>query len=330
MYRRIARALQDAPEASQHAYTVRVKSGRYYEKLAVEVPNVHLIGESRDGTILTYDAAAATPAPSGGSYGTRGSATLRIAAPGFRLESMTVENGFDYMSNYLKPDTDATKLRGTQGVAVMLDNGSDMAVFEDCTISGHQDTLFPNAGRSYFRGCTISGSVDFIFGAGRAVFNGTEIVSRDRGSRTNNGYITAASTPVSQPYGFLFVNSRLTKESPPMAPRTVTLGRPWHPAGDPDAVGSAVFINTWMDDHIGSKGWESMNSTDAAGMRVTHKPEDARFCEFGSTGPGAVVSSTRRVLIAREAAGYTVENVLNGWDPAGPPSNIQDSGSKRH
>ena len=40
----------------------------------------------------------------------------------------------------------------------------------------------------------IAGSVDFIFGAGQAVFDECEIVSRDRGSRTNNGYVTAPST----------------------------------------------------------------------------------------------------------------------------------------
>lgn len=315
LYQSISRALDNAPENSDRAYVIRIRNGQYYEKLSVEKPNVHLVGESRDRTVLTYDAAAATAAPSGGTYGTRGSATLRIGAPDFRLENMTVENGFDYMSNYVKPDSDASKLRATQGVAVMLDNGSDRAVFENCIISGHQDTLFPNAGRSYFHGCTILGSVDFIFGAGRAVFDSVDIVSRDRGSTTNNGYVTAPSTPGSRPYGFVIVNSRLKKEAPTMTPHTVTLGRPWHPAGDPDAVGSAVFINTWLDDHIGSKGWTSMNSTNAVGARVTHAPEEARFFEFGSTGPGALLSASRRVLTAPEAATYTIDRVLEGWNP---------------
>ena len=39
------------------------------------------------------------------------------------------------------------------------------------------------------------------FGAGQAVFDGCEIVSRDRGSRTNNGYVTAPSTPASEQDG---------------------------------------------------------------------------------------------------------------------------------
>jgi pectinesterase len=204
---------------------------------------------------------------------------------------------------------------GTQAVAVMLDEGSDRAVFRECVISGHQDTLFPNAGRSYFNRCTVSGSVDFIFGAGVAVFEDCDIVSRDRGSATNNGYITAPSTHVAQPHGFLFLRSRLKKERPSMAPASVTLGRPWHPSGRPDAIGKAVFIDTWMDDHIAPRGWDPMNSRDAAGVVVVNQPADARFFEHGSTGPGAAGTPERRRLTAEQRAGYTLSAVLDGWVP---------------
>jgi pectinesterase len=314
-YRTIGAAVAAAPADGREAFVIAVRNGRYREKLSIDRPSIHLVGESRDGTVLTYDVAAGHLSPGGGPYGTRGSWTLRVAAPGFRLERMTVENGFDFMANAAKADSDSTKLRGTQAVAVMLDSGSDRAVFRDCRLSGHQDTLFPNAGRSYFQRCEILGSVDFIFGAGRAVFDDCDIVSRDRGSPTNNGYVTAPSTPIAQPYGFLFVNSRLRKETPWMAPNSVTLGRPWHPSGRPDAIGGAVFIDTWMDDHVGARGWSPMTSTDAAGTRVEHQPEDARFFEHGTTGPGAVASPTRRVLTPEQAAEYTIIRVLDGWDP---------------
>ena len=315
-YRTIARAVADAPPSGTAPYVVTVRNGRYYEKVSVDRPNVHLVGEGRDGTVLTFDAAAGKRSPGGWTYGTRGSWTLRVAAPDFRLEGMTVENGFDYPANAAKPATDTTRIDGAQAVAVMLDEGSDRAVFRDCRISGYQDTLFPNAGRSHFRRCEILGHVDFIFGAGTAVFEDSDIVSRDRGSRTNNGYVTAPSTPLSQPYGFVFLDSRLRKERPSMAPNSVSLGRPWHPSGRPDAVGSAVFIRTWMDDHVGEKGWDVMNSTDAAGYRVVNRPEDARFFEHGTTGPGAVRSPSRRVLTEQQLADYALEKVLGGWTPA--------------
>jgi pectinesterase len=314
-YRTIGAALAAAPVDGREPFVIHVAAGRYREKLSVTAPNVHLVGAGRMETVLTYDAAAGHRSPGGWPYGTRGSFTLRIAAPGFRMESMTVENAFDLPANAARPDTDSAKITGTQAVALFLDEGSDQAVFRDCMISGYQDTLFPNAGRAYFAGCTIVGSVDFIFGWGRAVFEDCEIVSRDRGSATNNGYITAPSTHIRQPYGFVFVNSRLLKETPEMAPNSVTLGRPWHPSGNPDAIGSAVFIGTWMDDHIGATGWAPMNSTDAAGNRVENQPGDARFFEYGSTGPGAVASPSRRVLTPEQAAAYDVVRVLDGWDP---------------
>ncbi|MFL5582735.1 MAG: pectinesterase family protein, partial [Gemmatimonadaceae bacterium] len=247
---------------------VFLKNGRYHEKLTIERPRVTLLGESRDGAVITFDAAAGMPSPGGGRYGTRGSYTLRVVAPDFRAERLTIENAFDYPANAAKSDSDATKIRDAQGVALMLDTGSDRAAFVDVRILGHQDTLFPNAGRAWFHRCEVAGSVDFIFGAGQAVFEECDIVSRDRGSRTNNGVIAAPSTHVSHPYGFLFIRSRLTKESPRMAPSSVTLGRPWHAGGDPDAVGSAVFVDCWMDDHISARGWDRMSSVDSvSGVR---------------------------------------------------------------
>ena len=317
-YRTIGDALMQMPLNGGARAVVFVRNGRYREKLTVDRPRVTLLGESRDGTVLTYDAAADTPSPGGGTYGTRGSFTLRIQAPDFRAENMTIENAFDYPTNVAKPDGDPTKLRNQQAVALMLDTGSDRATFVNVRISGYQDTLFPNAGRSYFYKCEILGHVDFIFGAGQAVFDSCDIVSRDRGSTTNNGYVTAPSTSITQPYGFLFIHSRLLKERPSMAPNSVTLGRPWHPFADPEAVGSAVYIDCWMDDHIGAKGWDRMSSVDSTGTRIWYEPSSARFFEYGTRGPGAVPSPTRRVLSAVEAARYTPASVLRGWIPALP------------
>ncbi|NJD11772.1 MAG: pectinesterase A [Gemmatimonadetes bacterium] len=314
-FRSINAALAAAPAEDGSAYVIRIRPGRYYEKLHVERADVHLVGAGPDSTVLTYDAVAGGRAPGGWPWGTRGTATLRVAAPGFRLEGVTVENGFDYLANYRRPVTDSARLRDAQAVAVMLDEGSDRAVFRDCRITGHQDTLFPNAGRAWFHHCTISGSVDFIFGAGRVLFEESVIVSRDRGSRTNNGYITAPSTPASQPHGFVFRACRLEKESPALAAGSVSLGRPWHPAGDPRAVGQAVFIDCWMDDHIGAAGWAFMNSTDAAGRITRHEPDTAHFYESGTQGPGAPGSPARRLLGAAERGRYDVAAVLDGWDP---------------
>lgn len=297
---------------------IYVKNGRYREKITVDRPRTTLRGESRDSTIITYDAYAGQPTPEGGRYGTRGSYTLRVVAPDFRAENLTIENAFDYPANARKQDGDTTKVRDAQAVALMLDHGSDRASFVDVRVTGHQDTLFPNAGRSYFYKCEVLGSVDFIFGAGRAVFDDCDIISRDRGSSTNNGYITAASTPIAQRYGFVFLRSRLRKETSAMAPSSVTLGRPWHPFGDPDAIASVVFIDCWMDDHIGAKGWDRMSALDSTGVRIWFEPGSARFAEAGTKGPGALVSPSRRTLSASDLKSYSPRAVLDGWVPPLP------------
>ena len=314
-YRSIGAALDHLPANGAARAVILVRRGRYREKLTIDRPRVTLRGEERDSTVLTFDAAASTPSPGGGTDGTRGSFTLRIVAPDFRAESLTIENAFDYPANAAKADSDVTKLRNAQAVALMLDLGSDRASFVNVNVTGYQDTLFLNAGRAHFAHCAIWGHVDFIFGAGRAVFDDCDIVSRDRGSATNNGYITAASTPASQEYGFLFVKCRLKKERPAMAPASVTLGRPWHPFADPAAVGSVVFMNSWMDDHIGERGWDRMSSVDSTGARVWYEPETARFAEYGSSGPGARRGARRHVLTAAEARRYTPRAVLEGWIP---------------
>jgi pectinesterase len=316
-YRTIGAALAAQSVNGGVRTVIFVRNGRYREKLTIDRPRVTLVGESRDGTVLTFDAIADTPSPGGGTYGTRGSFTLRVVAPDFRAERLTIENAYDYLANAAKAADDPTKARNPQGVALMLDTGSDRAAFVEVTITGHQDTLFPNAGRSYFTRSTVAGSVDFIFGAGQAVFEDCDIVSRDRGSQTNNGYVTAPSTNIASAHGFLFVRSRLKKERADMAPNSVVLGRPWHPFAAPDAVGSAVFIDCWMDDHIGQRGWDRMSSVDSTGTRVWYEPSSARFFEAGSTGPGAVASTSRRVLGVADAARHTAAAVLGNWQPSG-------------
>lgn len=305
-YRTIGAALAAAPATATRQHRIFIRHGRYSEKLSVDKPNIHLIGESRDGAVLTYDAASSTRDPAGGEYGTRGSFTLRVTAPDFRAENLTIENAFDYPVNVAKAADDPTRLRNIQAVALMTAGASDRAEFVNTKITGYPDTLLADSGRHYFYQCVVSGNVDFIFGAGQAVFDDCDIISRDRGSQTNNGYITAASTNIRQPYGFLFINSRLKKESPAMARNSVALGRPWHPGGDSTAVASVVFIDTWMDDDISERGWTQMGG---------FQPEDARLFEYRSTGPGARSSSSRRVLTEEEARRYTAERVLNGWTP---------------
>ena len=245
------------------------------------------LGEIRDGTVLTYDAAADTPTPTGGTYGTRGSFTLRVVAPDFRAENMTIENAFDYPANVAKPDSDKTKFKNMQAVALMLDLGSDRATFVNVKITGYQDTLFPNSGRSYFARCEVWGHVDFIFGAGQAVFDDCDIVSRDRGSKTNNGYVTAPSTDGEQPFGFLF-RAKPLEEGAACDVGQLGDARPTVASvrQRARATASVAFIDCWMDDHIGEQGWDRMSSVDSTGTRVWYEPVVGALRRTWNEGPG--------------------------------------------
>jgi pectin methylesterase-like acyl-CoA thioesterase len=167
---------------------------------------------------------------------------------------------------------------------------------------GNQDTLYTYAGSQYFYSCYMEGDVDFIFGGAAAVIEDCVIVSLDRHS-DNNGYVTAASTMMTDPYGYLFLNSRFESDA---APGTVWLGRPWHPGGNPDAIGSVVIRNCYLGAHIRAEGW-----TDMSGFKAS----DARYFEYKNEGPGAIASDSRRQLTDEQAEPFTIENVLGGWNP---------------
>jgi len=306
-------------------YRILVTAGIWRERVSVEKSFVELIGEGRDKTTIVFNASAGDPGPDGKPIGTFGTPTIYVKAPDFSAKHLTIANDFDYVGHLQKGSLKDEKPApvGTQSVALAIQDNADRAYIEDVHLDGYHDTLYVNTGRSYFRGCRIEGCVDFIFGAGRAVFENCEIVSRLRPPGDFNGYVAAPNTNVHQPYGFLFLGCRLTKEST-VAPHTVALGRPWRRTttfpdghyGDPEAVGAAAYIHCWMDDHIVPEGWYPMGYNAKGGGRAELQPEEARFFEFGSTGPGAgLASARRRILSPEQAKAYEPKLVLDGWVP---------------
>ena len=296
--------------------TIFIKNGTYKEKLTIDKPNITLIGEDRDKTKLTYDVANASINPdTGKAYGTGGSAsiTIKYSATNFSAKNITMANEF----------VEGT-FNGSGEQAVAVNNQADKSMFVNCKFIGNQDTLLTEAPgvtidennplppvsqlkktRQYYYKCEIQGDVDFIFGRAQAVFDDCDILSLNRGSKSNNGYITAASTWENFKYGYLITNSRLLGEEG-IAPNSVSLGRPWHPNNYKEANARVAYINCYMGEHISTKGWEDMSG---------FKAEDADFFEYGSYGPGAKSSDTRRVLTKAEASKYTMENVFSdGYD----------------
>src|SRR6185436_913335 len=140
-------------------------------------------------------------------------------------------------------------------------------VFQDCRFLGWQDTILDNRGRHYYTNCYIAGHVDFIFGGATSFFDHCHIHC------LRDGYITAASTPDNQRFGFVFFHCKITGETPEI--RTY-LGRPWR------AYASVTFLDTEMSAVVRERGWDN--------WRDPVREKTVRYTEFNSTGPGANLS----------------------------------------
>ncbi|MFC8848252.1 MULTISPECIES: pectinesterase family protein [unclassified Micromonospora] len=299
-------AVNAVPAGNTTPRTIVIKPGTYRELIAIPADKPHLTfvgstGDARD-VVITYDNASGTPKPDGGTYGTSGSASVTIDGSDFTARHLTFANSFDEAAHDYSAE---------QAVAVLT--RADRLVFDNVRFLGNQDTLYHNSansstvGRAYFRNCYVEGDVDFIFGRGTGVFDRCEIKSLSRGSSSNNGYVTAPSTMISNPYGFLFTGCTLTTDS--AAAQSVHLGRPWHPSGDVNAIGQVVFRDSVLGAHVKDSPW-----TDMSGFSW----KDARFFEYHNSGPGATVTADRPQLTDAQAPTYTARQYLagsDGWNP---------------
>lgn len=291
-FKTVQEAIAAAPEKSTEATVIHLQPGTYQGPVVVPKAKPHLTLQGDDAaiTIITYDKNVNDPIPAGID---KFNPAVQVQADDFRATQLTIRN-----------------TSGDHGQALALRIDSDRVVLANCRLLGWQDTLMVNNGRQYFRDCYIEGRVDFIYGSGTAVFDHCTIHSK------NGGYVTAASTPQDHPFGFVFMNCKLTGDdvpwlAPPGTPnakpakpnKMTYLGRPWRP------YGSVTFINCELGDHIRPEGWHNWGKPD--------NEKTARYAEYGNTGPGA--KSDQRVpwskqLTKDEAARITVEKVLGGQD----------------
>lgn len=322
-FEQIQSAINAAPENSEIPYRIMIANGDYHEKITINKNNLQLIGESTAKTRLVFNDYAGMELSPGKNLSTPGSATLKVQAIDVRIENLTIENSFDFLKNDALTNDNPKKVNGSQAVALFIDAPSDRVLVRNVTMLGYQDTLFVNSGRSWFDKVLVAGNVDYIFGNGNALFTNSEIITVARGKPTNpHGFITAPSTKISSEFGLTFLNCRLTRDAS-VPDNSVPLGRPWHPTtqfadgryADPNAIGKSVFINTWMDAHITSDGWYSMGGTTKEGGKKSFMPEESRFFEYKTKGPGAIVNEKHRQLSAQEAAQFTLDNIFGDWHP---------------
>ena len=285
-FRSIDEAIEVCRAFMDYHKVIFVKNGTYKEKLIIPswLQNIEICGEDVEKTIITYDDHANIKrADNGKPMGTFRTYTLKIEGNAITLKHITIENN-------------SARL----GQAVALHTEGDRLVFIGCRFIGHQDTVYTGTAgtRLYFKDCYICGTTDFIFGPSTVWFENCTIES------LVNSYVTAASTPQDQPFGYVFNHCKL------IAGGTASqcyLGRPWRD------YGYTLFMNCELGGHIRPEGWHHWEK---------HREQTARYLEYNNSGPGAHPQqrvSWSRQLTRKEAAQITPAHVFarkDNWNPA--------------
>ena len=228
-YRTLTEAMEGIRAFMDYKVTVLVKNGVYKEKVIIPswVQNVDFIGESAEKTIITYDDHANI-----NKMGTFRTYTVKVEGSDITFKDLTIENN-------------AAPL----GQAVALHTEGDRLMFVGCRFLGNQDTIYTGSegSRLLFTNCYIEGTTDFIFGPSTALFEYCELHSK------RDSYITAASTPQNEEFGYVFKNCKLTA-----APgvEKVYLGRPWRP------FAYTLFIECELGKHILPAGWHNWKNSE--------------------------------------------------------------------
>ncbi len=284
-FRNVAEALEVCRAFMDYHKVIFVKKGIYKEKIVVPqwLTNIEILGEDCANTVITYDDHANIKLPgTDWGMGTFRTYTVKVQGCGITFRNITIENNSPRM-----------------GQAVALHTEGDRIILVNCRLLGHQDTVYTGTAgtRLLFKDCYIEGTTDFIFGPSTAWFEGCEIHSKA------NSYITAASTPKEQPYGYVFNRCRLTADS---AVTKVYLGRPWRD------YGYTLFMNCELGGHIRPEGWHYWQK---------EREQTARYAEYNNHGDGAETSrrvAWSRQLTKKEAGKITMGTVFgvsNGWTP---------------
>jgi pectinesterase len=289
-FRNVDDAIEVCRAFMDYHKVIFIKKGVYKEKLVIPswLQNIEICGEDVNETVITYDDHAnikillGTAAPREQAMGTFRTYTLKIEGNDITLKNITIENNSAHL-----------------GQAVALHTEGDRIRVINCRIIGHQDTIYTGVAgtRLYFKDCYICGTTDFIFGPSVAWFEGCTIES------LVNSYVTAASTPKDQPFGYIFNNCHLTAKE---GVDKVYLGRPWRD------YGYTLFMNCDLGKHIRPEGWHHWEK---------QREQTARYLEYNNRGEGAATKdrvSWSRQLTKKEATAITPEVVFSlrdRWNP---------------
>ena len=290
----LRQVIKDIDKDNQEEIVLKLPAGKYEGPITIDRPNITLEGKDPLTSIITGSLAACEIMPDGIKRGTFRTQTLFIDAYNIKLKNITVEN--------------TAGVGEMVGQAIALYADGDNLKFENCRFLGHQDTIFAaplpekevepggfrgpkekaprRMSRQSYKDCYIEGDVDFIFGGGRVFFENCEIFALKR----DKGYITAASTPESEKYGFVFYKCRFNSDS---AAGSYYLGRPWRENA------KTILIECELGSHINKKGWHDWNNRGESG--------GVFYAEYASKGKGA--APEERAAFSRQLEPEEARNI---------------------
>ncbi|KAK8511894.1 hypothetical protein V6N13_073726 [Hibiscus sabdariffa] len=290
----ISEAIKKAPEHSTRRIIIYVKAGRYEEsnlKVGRKKTNLMFIGDGKSKTIITGGKSVFD------NITTFHTAAFAATGAGFIARDITFEN-------WAGP---------AKHQAVALRIGADHAVVYRCNIIGYQDTLYVHSNRQFFRECDIYGTVDFIFGNAAVVFQNCSIYARKPMPFQKNTITAQNRKDPNQNTGMSIHACRILP-TPDLAAAKGSfqtyLGRPWK------LYSRAVFMLSYMSDHIHPRGWLEWNTTFAL--------DTLYYGEYMNYGPGGAIGQRvrwpgYRVMTSEiEAAKFTVAQFIYGtsWLPS--------------
>ncbi|HCD77987.1 MAG TPA: pectin esterase, partial [Prevotella sp.] len=274
-------------------------------------PNISIIGESRDGVVIT------NTVPN--EEWDNGYGMANVLEGIGRGDVLSLQK--NATGTYFQDLTMKSAMGDAKGRDIVLNDQSNKTVCKNVCLWAYQDTYVSNNNKSrfYFEGGVLRGNTDFLCGKGDVYYNKVDL------QVCNTGYIAVPSLPTK--YGYIFKDCTIKAEKKGID-GNFTLGRPWG-KGTP----IALFIDTKMEAQPSAIGWNEMSGG-----------WPARFAEYNSqTAKGSQIDLSGRkktfgdghannpVLSKDEADFYTISNVMgdgDDWDPtalteqASAPQNV--------
>ena len=261
----------------------------------VKGENISLIGESREGTIITNvipDSAYFENLPWGDtSYydGIGQGDVLQISGSDWYFQDITIKSG----------------MMDKRGRNLAVHDKAVRTIYKNVCLWGYQDTWTSNnTGPYYFEGGQVRGRTDYMCGKGDAYFLGVELL------QMRGGYAAVPSVPAK--VGWVFKNC-IVNGGEEDVDGNYGLGRPWG-KGTP----IALFIDTKMNVRPRAIGWNEMsggwpkqyaeyNSTDKHGTAIDLSGRKTTFGDGHANQP---------ILTAEEAAyASDMKNMFGTWNP---------------